>query len=194
MGANGDLGSYNLYAYCSNNPICRVDATGQLWGTALATIGISAVASVAVSAISAFVHKEAFTVGDAVGAAIDGGMAAAMMIVGVPAVLANPTATLCGSVIGKYIDGDFSKEATHEILENTKKTALITAGFAGAGKIVSKYAATYLSGKYINLSSTGEFIADIAYQPKYINKSSIRTITSEIFWDSAQTLTVDLVW
>ena len=29
LGANGDLNSYNLYAYCSNNPVMYVDPTGH---------------------------------------------------------------------------------------------------------------------------------------------------------------------
>ena len=28
LGANGDLNSCNLYAYCSNNPVMYVDPTG----------------------------------------------------------------------------------------------------------------------------------------------------------------------
>ena len=30
LGANGDLVSYNLFAYCSNNPVMYVDPTGEL--------------------------------------------------------------------------------------------------------------------------------------------------------------------
>ena len=35
LGANGDLNSYNLYAYCSNNPVMYVDPSGHLWDTIL---------------------------------------------------------------------------------------------------------------------------------------------------------------
>ena len=35
LGANGDLNSYNLYAYCSNNPIMYVDPNGQFILSAL---------------------------------------------------------------------------------------------------------------------------------------------------------------
>ena len=31
LGANGDLTSYNLYAYCSNNPINYIDSSGYCW-------------------------------------------------------------------------------------------------------------------------------------------------------------------
>ena len=33
LGANEDLISYNLYAYCDNNPVTRVDYDGEFWGT-----------------------------------------------------------------------------------------------------------------------------------------------------------------
>ena len=32
LGANGDLNSFNLYAYCSNNPVMCVDPTGHVLG------------------------------------------------------------------------------------------------------------------------------------------------------------------
>ena len=41
LGANGDFSSLNLYVYCGNNPIDRVDAGGNFWlSTAVAKIVI----------------------------------------------------------------------------------------------------------------------------------------------------------
>ena len=31
MGVNGDIHTYNLFAYCGNNPVCRADSGGQSW-------------------------------------------------------------------------------------------------------------------------------------------------------------------
>ena len=31
LGANSDFASYNMFAYCGNNPVGRVDVTGELW-------------------------------------------------------------------------------------------------------------------------------------------------------------------
>ena len=38
LGANGDLNSFNLYAYCSNNPVMYVDPTGEIAGWIIALI------------------------------------------------------------------------------------------------------------------------------------------------------------
>ena len=41
LGANGDVASLNLYAYCGNNPVSREDSNGKFWLlTAAAKIGI----------------------------------------------------------------------------------------------------------------------------------------------------------
>ena len=176
-----------MFAYCGNNPISRSDTTGQLWGTALATIGISAVASVAVSAISAFIHQEEFTVGDAVGAAIEGATAAAMMMVGIPAIVTNPVASFCGGVIGKFVDGDTSKEATMEILDSTANSFFWSGVFGSAGKIIPKY----VDGKYLELKPIGRLLKEATYHPQYLNESSVSTIVSENFWGTVQNILTD---
>ena len=40
LGANGDLNSYNLYAYCSNNPVMFTDPTGHSMVLAVLGIGL----------------------------------------------------------------------------------------------------------------------------------------------------------
>ena len=39
LGANGDLNAYNLYAYCSNNPIMYSDPSGHSWESFWSDIG-----------------------------------------------------------------------------------------------------------------------------------------------------------
>ena len=39
-GANGDLNSYNLYAYCGNDPVNRYDPNGYAWETILDVVSI----------------------------------------------------------------------------------------------------------------------------------------------------------
>jgi len=43
LGVNGDLTSFNLFSYCGNNPVVRVDVGGYLWETVfdVITIGMS---------------------------------------------------------------------------------------------------------------------------------------------------------
>lgn len=43
LGANSDFASYNLFAYCGNNPIYRADNGGQLWNIVIGA-GVGAIA------------------------------------------------------------------------------------------------------------------------------------------------------
>ena len=54
MGVNGELLSYNLFAYCENNPVNRTDGTGQVswestakFGLAVMVVGLLMLATVA---------------------------------------------------------------------------------------------------------------------------------------------------
>ena len=182
-----------MFAYCNNNPVSRADTSGYVFAT-LAAIGVSAVASVAASAISALFLGEEFTVGDAVGSAIAGAAATMMIVVGVPPVLANPVATFCGGIIGQYVDNDFSREAFGEVVTDTLVSAGATLAFSAAGKLASKYVDTCLSGKYLDLNVADEFLTDVVYQPKYVNQSSFRTIITENVWDAAKSVVVDMMF
>lgn len=188
----GVLGN-NMFAYCGNNPISRIDASGYFWGT-LITIGIGAIASVVSSAVSAAINGDDFTVGDAIGAAISGGMATMMTLAGLPAVLTNPVATFCGGVIGKCIDGDISEESLDEVCFDTVNSGLMTAAFGGFGKLASKYADSFLNGKYAKLNMFEEFVKDLTYKPKFLDKSSIQTITTNNLWESVQSVAVNIIF
>ena len=48
VGINQELSSYNLYAYCGNNPIIRKDSSGKFWLTALIVTAVVTVVAVAV--------------------------------------------------------------------------------------------------------------------------------------------------
>ena len=51
MGVNGDIHTYNLFAYCGNNPVSRLDESGMGWLSVIGTIvtGIAVVAAAVVA-------------------------------------------------------------------------------------------------------------------------------------------------
>ena len=48
-----DITGYNMFAYCGNNPVNRVDPTGQFWITSLIVTAVAVVCTVALSSCSA---------------------------------------------------------------------------------------------------------------------------------------------
>ena len=51
LGANGDLNSYNLYAYCSNNPVMYVDPTGEIAWLLVAIVALVVVDTIVETSI-----------------------------------------------------------------------------------------------------------------------------------------------
>ena len=77
INANGDLIGFNMFAYCSNNPVMRVDETGELCSWLKKTIAavaivvaVAAVAAVTVATAGSCTAVAAIAVGAAKGAAI----------------------------------------------------------------------------------------------------------------------------
>ena len=68
MGCNGDLNSYNLFAYCGNNPVNRKDINGNFWVAAL----VGAAVNVATTFIAAKVTGQEYTWADFGIAALSG--------------------------------------------------------------------------------------------------------------------------
>jgi RHS repeat-associated protein len=84
LGVSSDLYDKNLYAYCDNNPVMRIDADGELWITALAVgagLGVltQAVADIGIGLLSGNSLGEivqGLSPVDYVSAAISGALAA----------------------------------------------------------------------------------------------------------------------
>ena len=85
LGANGDMQGFNLYAYCSNNPVMYADPSGNLpsWAIKLIVaasivVAVAAIAAITVATAGTGTAIAAVAVGAAKGAAIGFASGAAM--------------------------------------------------------------------------------------------------------------------
>ena len=103
LGANGEIASYNLYAYCGNNPVSNVDSSGMLFFTAMGAVTgfIAGVVTTVVSNTFLGTDEDVISAGvhGAVGGAIAGaGVDAGLLIVGIFGT-ALPAVALAGGVV-----------------------------------------------------------------------------------------------
>ena len=57
LGANGDFASFNLYAYCGNNPVARADEGGEFWNIVTGTISGALTSSVLPVEVITFINS-----------------------------------------------------------------------------------------------------------------------------------------
>ena len=114
LGANGDLLSYNLYAYCSNNPIMFTDPSGNssIVLTSLALIATGALIGGVAGALSAYTNG-----GDMTEAVVIGAVSGAVsMACGYMSIKYEALAYITAFFIPAAVD--FAVQATNQ-LENT---------------------------------------------------------------------------
>ena len=136
LSANGDFASYNLYAYCGNNPVSRKDDGGEFWEA----VAIGFIAGVIGQYVSDVIEnvKEGksgmdaleprSSIGDYVASGIGGAIAA------VPGL--NLLGTMAVGALGNVATGVLKGDVTN--LEEAGKAALIGAAANGVGYGVAK--------------------------------------------------------
>ena len=82
MGVTSDASTYNLFAYCGNNPVCRVDSLGDSWWSVVKACTAVVAAAAVVIAGAALVVAAAPVAATAAGVAVASSAAAAATTVG----------------------------------------------------------------------------------------------------------------
>ena len=72
LGANGDFASLNLFAYCGNNPVGRIDDGGESWQEVLVKAAVGAGVNVFTTYVAAKATGQEYTIKDAAVAAATG--------------------------------------------------------------------------------------------------------------------------
>ena len=151
-----DLYNKNLYAYCDNNPVVRLDLEGELGiSIGLAKVLIGAAANVVTSFMAAKVTNQSFGIGDAVIAGAAGAFSSWEKI--------GMCANLLGGIVAggatyfyKKIQGKDDKEAIISGVSAGVATASAFSGLTGKGvniSLLEKGASDSIFGLGANLTS-----------------------------------------
>lgn len=155
LGANGDLEAYNLYAYCSNNPVMYTDPSGNLpsWAIKLIVaasivVAVAAIAAITVATAGTGTAIAAVAVGAAKGAAIGFASGAAM-------------GAASGAISHRVSTGSWegAGEAALNGMADGALSGAITGAISGG-----------ISG-YSNYSSTANFLKSNGANPKEVLSS-----------------------
>ena len=141
IGANGDFVSLNLFAYCGNNPVNLIDATGyapKWWQSILIGVAVIAVAAVVTAAI--------VTTG--------GGAAAVIATAAKVAVGAAKVAATAGVVAGTVRTGRSICSGETDAGKLGKDFLI---GFADGFFAASTYGAGYMGGSVTSYYAAGQF-------------------------------------
>ena len=151
LGANDDFNSYNLFAYCGNNPISRKDDKGYLWGAIVGAAIGGAVAGALISTVSYLATSgNDRTFSGALAAMCSGAFSGA--IGGIAGALGGPYA-IGGSIVVGLFNGTVTAYNTEGSLETKLLAGGATAVMTGCG--------TYLGTK-IYTPTDNAFVAGVS--------------------------------
>ena len=123
------LGEKNLYTYCDDNPITRVDGDGQCWNIVVGAV-IGAAMNVLAGGIAAAVTGQEYTVTDMIVAGFAGAVAGGLGSIEKPAVL-KIIGAIGGGVISAVYAGVYSYKRGDSVLATVgnASTAFLTTVF-----------------------------------------------------------------
>lgn len=136
LGANGDVLSYNLYLYCSNNPVNFTDPTGEAWYNVLGWIGLGLVVAAAT----------VITAGMA--GAVIGGVAGGIIYGAAIGILAGAAVGAVGGAVGGMIYDGIAGNSFGTSIWSGVKAGFGIGAIAGAiiGGAIGGAAASSVSG------------------------------------------------
>ena len=135
LGANGDLISYNLYAYCSNNPVMGYDPSGHWDWESIKTFGINCIKA---AIVTGGIAVALLAIGSSIGGTIISGGAGAVTI---PAAMAIASQALVVSSVAiasigvsSVVISEASISISYLVGENGTQTPSTTTWRSGNGK------------------------------------------------------------
>ena len=154
LGANGDVASLNLFAYCGNNPVIREDKGGEFWNVVIGAV-VGGVVSGAIAAATSYAKTGKVDWGSvAINAAV-GAVGGAVAATGLGA-LAQAGLTAATSGVGNFAEQCYTKGINNVNYMDVAGSALVEgvtslvgtgAGKLAAGKIESAGTALLNKGK-----------------------------------------------
>lgn len=175
LGANGDFASLNLYAYCGNNPVCRVDANGHWWEwlTAAVTAVVTVTAIVATAAVFAAVAPAAICSMTMVGMSLGIGYTAANVAATAAAVVVTTAATA-------YV-------ADAAFIATTGESFLLDTVFQGNEE-------AYAAGQAVTSVATGMYFWAALMSPGVCFAAGTPILTEQGYIAIEEIMIGDMVW
>ena len=147
LGANGDLTSYNLYAYCSNNPVNYTDPTGEFTNLLIGAAGFLVCGLISIASQSLDDEASNRTVEDfwkhVLVAATTGAISGMLAASGAPLVVqvvVNGVLGATSAILDTRIDDDGSI-STQKYISNAVDGAILgsISGYIGGSGSASKH-------------------------------------------------------